>query len=519
MFKRIVPVVLGGAMIIGTLAGCSNGGGGATVSHSDEPAAVMGERHLNAASHMVGASLDAAESYQGWTVVRAGIGETLIKLNDKVELEPCIADKWEWVDDYSLKLHIRDGVKFHSGNPVDAEAVKKCFEHVAETNTRFPTYIDLKEIIADGQDLTIVSNSKNPAMLFNLVEPAFSVMDMSVPDIVNAPAGTGPYMVDFFVENRIELVANEDYWGGEVGLDSITFTLIGDSEARVMALQSGEIDMTITIDNSSLKLFENDDYNISLATGLRTNTVKMNNASKFLSNKDLRKALSYAVPREDCSTTITGGEVSTCLFPSSLAFGAKDIKGYNYDLKKAESMLDESGIVDTDGDGWREINGENIYLTYYQTAAHGSSEAGLIAQAVQSSFKEIGVNVEIMSTENLSDVRSSGNFDFYSNNDMTAPTGDCQYYLTYTYQGGNETNYTKYQNAEFDKGLDSLFDEYDVQARYKIAQNLAQILVDDAADLYVTSVPINTVSQSYVKNAKQPTVDYYMITPDITIER
>ncbi len=482
-------------------------------------ASAEGERHLNAASHMVGASLDAAQSYQGWTVVRAGIGETLIKLNDNVELEPCIADSWEWVDEYTLKLHVREGVTFHNGKPVDAAAVKAAFEHVQEINTRFPTYIDLKEIIADGQELTLVSNSKNPAMLFNLVEPVFSVMDVTVEDIVNAPAGTGPYMVESFVENRIELVANPNYWGGEIGLDTITFTRIGDAEARVMALQSGEIDMTVTIDNTSLKLFDNDEYTISLATGLRTNVVKMNNAGKFLSNADLRKAISYAVPREACSTTITGGEVSTCLFPSSLAFDSASIEGYTYDLDKAAAMLDEAGIVDGDGDGWREMDGEKIHLSYYQTAAHGSSEAGLIAQTIQSSLKKIGIEVEIMSTENLSDVRNSGEFDFYSNNDMTAPTGDCQYYLTLTYLGGNATNYTKYQNAEFDALLATLYDTYDVEERYAIAHQLAQILVDDAADLYVTAVPINTVFHSYVKNAYQPTVDYYMITPDITVEK
>ena len=112
---------------------------------------------------------------------------------DAVELEACLADSWEWVDDYTLKLHVREGVTFQNGKAVDAAAVKASFEHTAEINNRFAMYIDLKEFIADGQYFTIVSNSHNPQMLWNLVEPCFCVMDVTVADIENAPVGTGPY--------------------------------------------------------------------------------------------------------------------------------------------------------------------------------------------------------------------------------------------------------------------------------------------------------------------------------------
>ncbi len=477
-----------------------------------------GSRHLNATSHMVGSSLDAAKSYQGWTVVRSGIGETLVKLNDNVELEPWVADSWEWLDDFSLKLHIRDGVTFHNGKKVDAEAVKICFERVAEENTRFPDYIDLKEIIADGQDITIVSNTKNPAMLWNLAEPVFSVMDVTVEDIDMMPAGTGPYKVSEFVENRIELVANEDYWGGKPGLDSITFTLISDADARVMALQSGEIDMTVTIDNTSLNLFKNDDYNISLVTGVRTNVVKMNIAREFLSDINVRKAISYGIDRETYSETITGGEASVCIFPSSVPFGIDKIQGYTYDQVQANQILDDAGYVDTDGDNIREMNGKNISLEYYQSAAHGSSEAGLIAQSIQSDLKNIGIDVQIMSAENLSDIKKAGLYDFCSDNSNTVPTGDGQYFLTNMYSSTSGSNQSGYSNPEFDKLLAKFNDAFTTEERYQIAHDCAQLLVDDAADLYVTAVPMNTVSRSYVKNAVQPTIDYYMITKDITIE-
>ena len=304
--KTLIALLAVLALVVSMLSGCSSKtpepaatavpevteAPAAEPAPTEEPAANAAPKHLNAASHMVGTSLDAAKNYQGWTVTRAGIGETLLKLNDAVELEACLADSWEWVDDYTLKLHVREGITFHNGKAVDAAAVKASFEHTAEINNRFAMYIDLKEFIADGQYFTIVSNSHNPQMLWNLVEPCFCVMDVTVADIENAPVGTGPYKVVSFEEDHIDLAAYENYWRGRPGLDTITFTKISDAEARVMALQSGEVDVTVTIDNTNLSLFRNDDFNISLITGVRTNVVKMNNQSKFLSNKELRRALS-----------------------------------------------------------------------------------------------------------------------------------------------------------------------------------------------------------------------------------
>ncbi|MBQ6260818.1 MAG: ABC transporter substrate-binding protein [Firmicutes bacterium] len=476
-------------------------------------------RHLNAASHMVGTSLDSAANYQGWVVTRAGIGETLLKLNDAVELEGCLADSWEWTNDYTLKLHIRDGVTFQNGKKLDADSVKASFERTAEINNRFPMYIDLKEFRTDGEYFIIESNSMNPQMLWNLVEPCFCVMDVTAADPVNAPVGTGPYKVVSFVEDHIELEVYADYWRGTPGLDTITFTKISDAQARVMGLQSGELDVTVTIDNTNLSLFDNPDYNVSLVTGARTNVVKMNNKSRFLSSKELRQAISWAIDRETYSKTITGGEASTCIFPSSTPFDAGSINGYGFDQEKASKILDDAGIVDKDGDGIRELNGENIVLDYYQTAAHGSSEAGLIAQAIQSDVKKIGIQINIQSAENLSEVRKAGAVDFYSDNSNTVPTGDGQYFLNNMYSSASGSNYTGYSSAEFDAVLDEFNRTYEAEKRYELAHKAAQILVDDAADLYVTAVPMNTVSRSYVRNAVQPTIDYYMLTWDYTIEK
>lgn len=101
---------------------------------------------------------------------------------------------------------------------------------------------------------------------------------------------------------------NPTYWDGTAGLDSITVTQIADADARAMAIQSGEIDLTNTIDNTSVTLFtDNEAYNVSSIISPRVNVAYMNQAETSpLHDLELRKAVSYAVNRERADLT---GEV------------------------------------------------------------------------------------------------------------------------------------------------------------------------------------------------------------------
>lgn len=484
------------------------------------------EKHLEVSTFWITPSLDFSDSYTGWVCTRTGVGETLVKLNNDVKLEGCVADSWENVDELTWKLHIRDGVTFHNGKNVDAAAAMASIQYAFDNNVRADTLLCLDSMSADGQELTIVTREPNAALIFNLAEPLFCIFDVECDDMVNCPQGTGPYKVaGFETDVRIYLEKNEAYWDGEVGLDTITFSEIPDSEARVMALQSGETEMTVTLDNASLRLFDNDAYNVSVIIGERTNVTYMNHERPFTSDIAIRKALSWAIDRDTYAAGITGGEAATGLFPSSLPYHNETLNAYGYDPEKANAILDEAGYTDTDGDGIREMNGENIHLEYYISAAHGSSDTMLLAQAIQSDAKKIGIDIELQMTENLSDVLTSGNFDMSCDNSNTAPTGDAQYFLSVrcsSAQGGggdHGSNTGRYHSEKVDAIIAEMNSAFDSETRYALAHDAAQVMLDDAAALYLTYVPMNTVSASYVIGAEQPTVDYYMITKDLTINK
>lgn len=479
------------------------------------------DRHLNAAFFWVSTDLDYANGYNGWVITRSGVGESLLRLNTNVELEACVADSWEQSDENTWIFHIRDGLTFHNKKPVDAKAAMASIQRSFDNNERAMEYFKLKEMKAEGQTLTIITTEPSGAILNNLCEPLFNIIDVTedAQTIANSPSGTGPYKItDFQSEKSIQLIANEAYWGGTTGLDSISITQVPNGESRVMALQAGEIDLTTTIDYTSFSLFaDTSKYNVSQVPGLRVNTFYLNHSREFLSQKPIREALSYAIDRETY-TTMVGGNVAKSIFSGALSFVQEELAGYQYDLEKAKQLLELSGFVDTDGDGIREMNGKNISLDFYFSADHGSSDSYILAQAVQADALKAGIKINLAETENLSDIRESGIFDIISNNDNTAPTGDPFVFLELKYSSQAAGNYSRYNSAKMDDIINLLRSEQDTLKRADLANKAMEVAIDDAVNLWITDISMNTVTAAKVKNAVQHPVDYYIINKDITIE-
>lgn len=507
------------------LAGCSPTGDSSTDSSTSAAPVVSdaaaGNKHMNAAFFWVSNTLDPANHYDGWVLSRIGAGETLVRLNMEAEVEACLAESWEQEDENTWIFHIRDGVTFSNGKPVDGKVCKAAIDRAFANNARAAEYFKPASIQANGQTLTIRTTEPCGAILNNLCEPLFTIIDTDAADadIAVAPVCTGPYVVTSYTPDvKVELAKNEHYWDGTPGLDTITVSEVADSDSRVLALQSGEVDLTNTIDNSSLELFRDENlYEIHETIGPRTNVVYMNREREFLKNRVIRQAISYAIDRETYAQLI-GGVKGVGIYSPALACGEGLSDTYAYDLDQANAVLDAAGYLDTDQDSVREINGKPITLEYYLAADHGSSDAAIIAQAVQSDVQKAGIQINLMQTENMSDIKASRTYDLCSANDSTAPTGDPEVFLRLHYLSGAADNYAGYSDAETDELIQSLATIFDSDERQQQARSISQRILDDAACLYIGYIYGNTINSTKVRNAEQFPIDYYIITKDITIE-
>lgn len=547
MKKKIAAMIMALTMTAGMLSGC--GTGGEEKSAGSAGTSADGGSHLNFGCYVYSTSFDPA-AYQNasWQGMRWGITETLYKFNDDATLSPWLADSYEVSDDHKTwTFHIRDGVTFSNGNPCDAQAVADSLNrlfHVCESTEYSSTpkqYIDMASIEADTEanTVTIVTNVAYADLRGPLCFPFYTIIDVEG-DTTDAEhpggystsvIGTGPYVLDSFDElsKSGELVKNANYWNGEVPYDSISMMFIEDDTTKAMALQSGDIDLAenVTTISDLQKLEADDAYYVSKKTGVRAGFALVN-FNGILANDALRQAVFMAVDGETLCDVTVGGMYTygPGVIPSTLDYDSEKLENpYAYDQEAAIKLLDDNGIVDTDGDGIRELDGENINLQFDTYKNRCLSD---FAEGIQSQLKAVGIGctVNVLDSDTLWMQMQEGDYDLTNSNWITVGTGDPEAYLLNWYGNGGEnfftpdntdaTNYCSYDNEEFNKLYDRFKTSFDEQERKDLVVQMEQVLIDDCAVLvhgYYNSTMISNASK--VTGAEIPAFDYYWLTTDI----
>ena len=158
--RKFVSLVLAGILSAGVLVGCSstsNEGG----SSDGEKTFVYGTSAYNSSEP----GINPHKGYSGWPAIRYGVTETLFKFNENMELEAWLATGYEIIDDYTMKINLRDDVNFSNGNKMTGDAVKACFESLIKLHDRAPGDLAIKSIEADKQTITIKSENKVVTLL------------------------------------------------------------------------------------------------------------------------------------------------------------------------------------------------------------------------------------------------------------------------------------------------------------------------------------------------------------------
>lgn len=464
-----------------------------------------------------------------WACMRYGIGESLFKFDEKMVPQPYLAESCTPDDEHlTWTIALREGLKFSTGTEVTATKVAESLQHMfdkegSEGSSAPSTFMKSVSITPDdgARTVTIVTGSPSADLSAALVNPLFEILDIAGSEnLGEKPIGTGPYAVTEFNSGQdVKLVRNTNYWNGEVPYESVHVIFIDDSSSltKFMALQSGDVDVTENITAmSDLETLRNDStYSVSQTIGMRTGFSYLNAAEgRPLANKDLRRAVLMAVDDATITGTTVGGlyTAGCSVVPSSLDFGYDQLTDATpHDPERAKQILDAAGIVDSDGDGFRELDGTKINLDYL---TYESRNLSVMAEAVASQLASIGIQATVTKLDADTEWNKlvAGEYDLNSSNWMTAQEGEPYSYLANWYSRSG-ANYCAYHNDEYDSLYEQLATQLDTAERKKIYVRLQQILIDDAAVLvhgyYNSNMCSNTKA---VSDASVSTADYYWIT-------
>ena len=471
---------------------------------------------------MLDAGTNPHNSYDGWSALRYGVGETLFKFSDSMEPEPWLAESYTFTDDTHVQIKLKENVNFSNGNKMDAAAVKACLDHLIATHDRAPSDMKIKEITTEG-DYTIVieTTEPTPALINFLCDPYGCIIDMSVFNEEQVASdrlviGTGPYVATYADDYTMELKKNENYWNGTPNMDKIVIKGFTDGTTMTNALQSGELDATYGLPYASYSLVENNSqYTVATTETSRQFFGKMNFNKPIMQDEAVRKAICMGIDKQGFVEALLGGHgaVSRGPFPASFDYGDSTVTAEEYNPEEAKKILEEAGWVDADGDGIREKDGQKLtinWLTY-----PGRIELPLLAESAQATLKEIGIDVQINNTENHKQYWKSGDYDIYVSAMVTSPTGDPEYFFNTHAITGAPSNYEGYSDSKLDELASKLHTTFDNTERGKIATEMSQILLDDHAYVFASHLKMAIVSKSNVTGIEPHPCDYYEITSEL----
>ena len=495
------------------MTGCGGSQSNDKTSANDEKTFTYGTIAYGVAMENVGTNPH--ESYSGWSTLRYGIGETLFRFNEHMELEPWLAESFEQVDDFTVKIKINDAAKFSNGKKVDGAAVKKCLEALIKNHDRAPRDLKISSIEADGQFVTIKSTEKVPALLNYLSDPYGCIIDVDEGIKDKIAIGTGPYKAVKVTDTQIDLVANENYWGTvKPKLNKIVVKSITDGDTLTMAMQNGELDAVQGLPYSSLKLFK-DGYKISQANTSRVYQIAFNFKTPELQDINVRRAISMAIDKDNfCKVLLNGnGDPAVGPFPDNMTFGDKTVKAAPYDLDGAKKILADAGWIDTDGDGYVDKDGKNLELRYLTYTSR--QELPLLAEAAQANLKLIGIKLNVNATDNFKNFLKNGDYDIFSKAIVTAPTGDGEYYFTSHIVPGAVDNAGFYDSAEIVALENELHNTFGADNRSALVIKMSQQVLDDCALIYASHLRMSFVMKPNVEGFTAHPSDYYEIRPEL----
>jgi peptide/nickel transport system substrate-binding protein len=506
----------------------------ATTAPTTAPAAKPNATSANTLTFLWGSDTDRldppAMTAQEGFITATGIYEGLVRYKSgSTDVEPALAESWDIAPDgLSVVFHLRKGVQFQDGSPMNAAAVAFSFDRSINKDNPlyqeaqgdyggFPfidTYIGnvVSKVEAAGDmDVKFTLKQKYSPLLSNLAIPPGAVISMEAlkkygKGINENPVGTGPFkFVEWKKDDHITIDTFDGYWGTKPKLARIIFQPVPEASVRALKIKNGEGDVTWVIDPKDVPSLKGQaDTDVLEQPGLNVNFADFNLQVPDYKNVSLRKALNYAVNKQELADSLYSGAgvAATGVLPSTSWAFSTDIKGYPFDVDMAKQMLKDSGY-----------NGEMLTIWAYTVPRAYNPQGSKLAEAIQQYWQDIGVNSEIKTEEwaQFRADRRAGKFPFNFNG-WQADTGDPENFLGVFFNSSNKgaTNTSFYDVPEVDQLLNQANQETDQAKRKDLFNQAEKRIVDDAPWLFIGGMKQQAAIRKRVQNfVQQPTYIYY----------
>lgn len=399
----------------------------------------------------------------------------LVDVTPDNQIVPRLATDWQTSEDgLTYTFALAEGVTFHDGTPFGAQDVVWTFNRLRDPNAGFPTadlYQNIDSIEATGDlEVTFHLTKTNPYFLFDLSDNHALILKSGTEDANQSFNGTGPFVVtDFSLEDRINLVANEDYFvDGFPKVDRLVIIFFSDESASADALRGGQLDFIMGF---STPLFENLDQDANVnAIQVTTNAfavIRLRSDKPPGDDQRVVKALKLATDPEALFQLVQGGYGSvgkdSPIGPAFPDYYAQDLSVPARDPARARDLLRQAGYPD----------GLQMDLYVPNVSNHPD-----LAVALKDQWAEAGIDINVI-TEPESVYYGEGKW-------LEVDLGITgwghrpypQFYIDVMLTCGAKWNESRFCDQEFDQLAGTAGTSLDKAARVDAYHQMQQILVE-----------------------------------------
>jgi peptide/nickel transport system substrate-binding protein len=460
----------------------------------------------------------APESDDAQVLSRAGCLETLLRYEADGSLGQNLATSWEQVEPTVWSFHLREGVEFQNGEPMDADAVTQALEHVLDAKT--PARSFNSDVVSgvkavDATTVQITTPSPDVLLPLRMSSPNTGILapEAFEGDQINIEGTcTGPFTVVKQTPGQsLDLERNDGYWGGKPKVATAEVRFVADGAARVTQVQTGEADISSVIPAVSLSTLQGDG-NVDLETlqSPRTAAMLLNNSRPPFDDPLVRKAIQHAVDTEAIAATVYEGGATPAAGPFSPEdpWAAEGATPVSYDPDEAKRLLDQAGV-------------DPSSLGFELVAYNDRPEFADLAAVIQDQLGQLGIKVKIRAGDyaSVEPALLAGDFDaaLFSRGylvDVADPAG----YLVSDWSCKGTFNIAHYCDPQTDAMIDQALKTEDGDARHEIEAQIGQKLQDDPASVFLVHESLVTAVRSDVHGFEPHPLNFYVLTADLSVD-
>ncbi|MBL8099933.1 MAG: ABC transporter substrate-binding protein [Anaerolineales bacterium] len=338
-----------------------------------------------------------------------------------------IAESAEVSDDGTVwTFKIKDGLKWHDGQPLTAEDVAFTYNLYLNTpeypylNGYYTTYFDSIESTANNEvvlTLTEAIPNIESQLVFLYILPKHVWENVDKLEYENFEMmGSGPFKMAEYVQNEfVRLTANKEHFATPPKVDEVIFQTFDNQDALVQAIKTGQVDMITEMSNTAvanLKAEANVEvisgapfspgvtdiiFNQMLPENCPVDEGGLCTGHPALQDRNVRLAIAHATNKQQLIDVILLGlgTPGLTLIPDGLGVWYNDsLVDYEFDVAKANQILDDAGYADTNGDGVRETPDGSLPLTFRLNWPSDSIDTPRMAELLTDMWKQIGITLQ-----------------------------------------------------------------------------------------------------------------------------